>query len=120
MALEKVTALRMAVKWARMLINSVGKSRPSVVNILEGSRLFELQIWWEILPWLADVYPVYSNAEAKNPKEEEDGGARATLRVGFLFQEAMMLGRRGRTVCQKMGDVWVLLGQKNLIQSQRK
>ena len=36
MALDKVTTLRTEVKWARMLINSVGKSRPSVVNILEG------------------------------------------------------------------------------------
>ena len=25
-----------------------GKSRPSVVNILEGVRSFELQIWWEL------------------------------------------------------------------------
>ena len=92
MALDKVTALRTEVKWARMLINSVGKSRPSAVNILEGSRSFELQIWWEIPPWLADVYPVCSSVEAKNPKEEEDGGARVALRVGVSLPRSNDVG----------------------------
>ena len=57
-ALDKVTEMKMEVKWARMLIKSAGKSRPSAVNILEGPRSFELQIWWEIPPWVAVVYPV--------------------------------------------------------------
>ena len=37
---------------------AAGKSRPSAVNILEGPRSFELQIWWEISPWVTGVYPV--------------------------------------------------------------
>ena len=44
-ALDKNTEKKTEVKWARMLIKVVGKSRPSVVNILEGPRSFELQIW---------------------------------------------------------------------------
>ena len=50
LALEKVTTLRTEVMWARMSIKLIGKSRPSAVNVLEGSRSFELQIWWEIPP----------------------------------------------------------------------
>ena len=50
LALEKVTALRTKVMWARMSIKLIGKSRPSAVDILKGSRSFELQIWWEIPP----------------------------------------------------------------------
>ena len=42
LALDKVTEMKTEVKWARMLIKSAGKSRPSAVNILEGPRLFEL------------------------------------------------------------------------------
>ena len=42
LALDKVTKMKTEVKWARMLIKSAGKSRPSAVNILEGPRLFEL------------------------------------------------------------------------------
>ena len=44
MTLDKNTEERKEVKWARILIKVEGKSRPSVVNILEGPRSFELQI----------------------------------------------------------------------------
>ena len=43
-ALDKNTEMKTEVKWTRMLIKVVGKSRPSVINILEGPRSFELQI----------------------------------------------------------------------------
>ena len=49
-AIDKVTEMKKEVKWARMLIKSEGKSRPSTINILEGPRSYELQIWWEIPP----------------------------------------------------------------------
>ena len=112
MALDKVTALRTEVKWAKMLINSVGKSRPTAVNILEGSRSFELQIWWEIPPWLADVYPVCSSAEAKNPKEEEDGGARAALRVGVSLPRSNDVEQKGQDCVSKNGRRLGLVGAK--------
>ena len=41
-ALDKNKEMKTEVKWARMLIKVEGKSRPSVVNILEGPRSFEL------------------------------------------------------------------------------
>ena len=83
-AIDKITELRTEVKWARILIKTTGKSRPSVVNILEGPRSFELQIWWEIPPWVAEVYPVRSRAATKNLNEEEDEAARADMRVGII------------------------------------
>ena len=43
-ALDKDTEMKTKVKWARILIKSAGKSRSSIVNILEGQRSFELQI----------------------------------------------------------------------------
>ena len=61
--LDKNTEKKKEVKWARMLIKVEGISRPSVVNILEGPRSFELQIWWEISPWVTGVYPVSSSDE---------------------------------------------------------
>ena len=45
LALDKEITLRMKVIWARILVKLEGKTRPSVVNILEGLRSFELQIW---------------------------------------------------------------------------
>ena len=85
---DKNTEMKTEVKWARMLIKKVGKSRPSVVNILEGPRSFELQIWWEVSPWVSGVYPVGARAEAKIPEDEEEGVARAGKRVGFSWQNS--------------------------------
>ena len=43
-AIDKITELRMEMKWARILIKTTGSPRLSIVNILEGPRSFELQI----------------------------------------------------------------------------
>ena len=66
-----------------MLVKTTGFPRPSTINILEGPRSFELQIWWEVRPWVTDVYPVYATGFAKSLKEEDDGEARAKKRVGL-------------------------------------
>ena len=82
-AVDKNIEMKTEVKWVRMLVKMVGKSRPSVVNILEGPRSFEMQIWWEVSPWVSGVYPVGARAEAKIPEEEEEAEARAGKRVEF-------------------------------------
>ena len=86
-ALDKLTALRTEVLWARLLIKLTRNPRPSIINILEGGRYLELQIWWEIPPWLAKVYMVGSNVEAKIQNEEEDVGVRAAL-CGFFSSKS--------------------------------
>ena len=83
LAIDKITELRRELSWARMLVKTTGFPRPSTVNILEGPRSFELQIWWEVCPWVTDVYHVYATGSAKSPKEEDDGEARAEERVGL-------------------------------------
>ena len=93
MTLDKNTEKKKEVKWARMLIKVEGNSRPSVVNILEGPRSFELQIWWEISPWVTGVYPVSSSDEMKNPEEEDDVETRADKRVSFPGTKCSQLGR---------------------------
>ena len=81
--LDKNIEERKEVKWARILIKVEGNFRPSVVNILEGPRSYELQIWWEIAPWVTGVYPVSSGVVSKHPEEEEDVETRADKRVRF-------------------------------------
>ena len=110
LALDKVTTLRTEVMWAKMLIKLVGKSRPTAANILEGSRSFELQIWWETPPWLPKVYPTSSNAEAKIPKEEDDGGARAALHVGVSHPRSNDGGQKGQENVSKNGRRKGLVG----------
>ena len=83
LAIDKITELRRELSLARLLVKTTGFPRPRTVNILEGPRSFELQIWWEVRPWVTDVYPVYATGSAKSPKEEDDGEARAEERVGL-------------------------------------
>ena len=82
--IDKETVLRKELKWARLLVKTEGKVRPSTVNILEGPRLYELQIWWEILPWVTGVYPVASRVAEKFQEEEDEVLARAARRVSLL------------------------------------
>ena len=86
-AVDKNTEMKTEVKWARMLVKMVGKSRPSVVNILEGPRSFEMQIWWEVSPWGSGVYPVGARAEAEISEVEEEAEARAGKRVELCWKK---------------------------------
>ena len=73
LAIDKDTALRTKVSWARVLVKPEGKTRPSVVKILEGARRLEIQIWWELLPWSIGVYPAKKRKERlREEREEED------------------------------------------------
>ena len=81
---DKETVLRKEMKWARLLVKTEGKARPSTVNILEGPRSYELQIWWEILPWVTGVYPVASRVAEKVQEEEDEVVTRAARRVSLL------------------------------------
>ena len=80
---DKATEMKKEMKWARMLIKSEGKARPSTINILEGPRSYELQIWWEIPPWVMGVYPAVSRVAEKFPREEDEVVARAARQVGL-------------------------------------
>ena len=42
MAFDKETTLRIEVLWARILVKNVEMTKPSVINILEGARSFEV------------------------------------------------------------------------------
>ena len=44
--------------WAKLLVRLKGEIRPSSINILEGGRSYEMQLWWEVQPWEAEVFPV--------------------------------------------------------------
>ena len=49
LATDEETIRRIEVLlWARILVKAEGRERPSTVNILSGSRSYELQIWWEL------------------------------------------------------------------------
>ena len=59
------------LSWARILVKAEGRERPSTVNILSGSRSYELQIWWELSPWVVGVFPS-KGADIGVQNQEED------------------------------------------------
>ena len=48
--------------------------RPCTINILVGARSYKLQIWWELAPWIAGVYPLKGDdvAVKLNLREEDE------------------------------------------------
>ena len=106
LATDKITELRRELSWARMLVKTSGLARPSTVNILEGPRSFEIQIWWEVRPWVTDVYPVFTTGSAQSPKEEGDGEARAEERVGLGSRSYSVDSQREETGQPVKGWQW--------------
>ena len=65
--------------WARILVKAEGRERPSTVNILSGSRSYELQIWWELPPWVARVFPSKGADTGMQNQEEDKWSSRSVL-----------------------------------------
>ena len=103
-ALDKETALRTDLLWARILVKMNSTGKPSSVNLLAGARCYELQIWWEIQPRVAEVYP-RSNRVTRvlaEPREEDERKTRATGRVRAERGETSHTFREEqRDVCQQ-------------------
>ena len=95
-ALDKETALRTDLLWARILVKMNSTGKPSSVNLLAGARSYELQIWWEIQPRVTEVYPRSNRITGvlTEPREEDERKTRAVGRVraerretSHIFQE---------------------------------
>ena len=73
LAIDKETALRVKVSWARILVKIGEMARPSVINILERKRNSELQIWWELSSKSIEVYPSKARkSQLQREREEEE------------------------------------------------
>ena len=78
-ALDEETTLKTDLLWARILVKMNNTGKPSSVNLLAGAKSYELQIWWEIQPTVAEVYPRSSRTSIAptEPSEEDDRKKRA-------------------------------------------
>ena len=80
-ALDKETTLKTYLHWARILVKMNNTGKPSSVNLLAGVKSYTLQIWWEIQPTVAEVYPRSSRGAPAKPDEEDVRKAHADRRV---------------------------------------
>ena len=101
LVIDEETTLRLKVAWARILVKIEGTVRPSVVNILEGARSFELQIWWEVPPKIINVYP---SKVGKNQSQKERPQHMLENACGHLQRTSMMKDVRIRWERVLSGD----------------
>ena len=106
---DEETRLRTETSWARILVRLKEIARPSIVNILAGSRSYELQIWWELPPWVAEVYPSKMEAGTGMQKRwEEDeynwrmakGASSGSAHTKFDWRAR----RKGDLMAMQVGD----------------
>ena len=82
-ALDEGTTSKTELLWARILVKMNINVKPISVNLLAGARSYELQIWWEFRPTVAEVFPRSSRTSGgpADPGEKDDRVARANGRV---------------------------------------
>ena len=98
LAIDNETILRVKVSWARILVKIEGKARPSIVNILEGVRSFELQIWWGIPPKSIEVYPSKAGKKLPQKQEEREEEGEASTRTGkYMWTSLKAQNDEGQT-----------------------
>ena len=73
-ALDEETTLKTDLHWVRILVKTNSNVKPASVNLLAGARSYELQIWWEIRPTMAEVFPRSSRTFGgpADPGEEDN------------------------------------------------
>ena len=96
---DEETGLGSEISWVRILVRIRETVKPSTVNILAGSRSYELQIWWELPPWVAEVYPSKMEAEGGLQKRREEDEHRRRVAKGASSRPAHIKpdGRTGKT-----------------------
>ena len=86
-ALDEGTASKTDLLWARILVKMNSNVKPASVILLAGARSYELQIWWEIRPTVAEVSPRSSrNSGGPSDSGEEDvraARANGCVKIGW-------------------------------------
>ena len=82
-ALDEDTTSKTDLHWTTIVVKMNSNVKPASVNLLAGARSYELQIWWEIRPTVAEVFPQSNSifGGPADPGEEDDRDARANGRV---------------------------------------
>ena len=102
-AMDKETSIMENFHWARIMVKNKGSGRPSSVTLLAGARCYEIQLWWEIQPWVTEVYPCRTKRETEmvNLVVEDEGKSRAAVsiiadREARRHNSRVVQGKRGQ------------------------
>ena len=84
-AVDESTVAFKELQWARILVKSEGLEWPSSLQVVIGTTCFAIQLWWEVLPRVSEVFPVTRNGSGNEQEvREEEGGA---SRAGYVVEQ---------------------------------
>ena len=106
-ALDEETALRTDLLWARILVKMNSTGKPSSINLLARTKSYELRIWWEIQPTVAEVYP-QSNRTSEAPTEPSEKDDRKTRADGRVRAERDEMRHTSREELREVGHQGLL------------
>ena len=98
--MDEGTASKTDLMWARILVKLNNNTKYDAVNLIAGSRVYEVQLWWEFQPTVMEVTKK-SCRDFGGPEgsgEEDDCDTRAKGRVNNVRKENCRTGRNGRRV----------------------
>ena len=66
---DKEMKERCFLQWARILVKSNRRRVPHKLQVVVGANVFEVQLWWEIIPGLPMVVP---KEKCRDPEVRDD------------------------------------------------
>ena len=83
------------LQWARVLVKLEGLEWPSSLQVVIDTTCFAIQLWWEVLPRVSEVFPVSRNGSGKEEVREKD--ERASL-VNCVVEQMQSTGQPAKVV----------------------
>ena len=73
-AVDESTGFMTELSWARMLVKVDGRVLPNSIEVVDGTKSFDIQLWWEIPPRISLVKKLRSAKKGGNfdPRVERD------------------------------------------------
>ena len=70
------------IQWARILVKKRGNLFPGTMHLVVDDYCYDLQLWWERLPWFSKVLPMkkMTGGEKEKAREEWEVGSRVESR----------------------------------------
>ena len=81
--MDESTAFLSNLRWARIRVKWNGKTPPPYVEVFEGQSIYDIQLWWEIQPFVRSVNALTDMVAGTELREDEEEGAHARESVGY-------------------------------------
>ena len=74
--MDEDTTFLSDLRWARIRVKWNGKTLPSYVEVFEGQSTYEIQIWWEIQPFVRSANALTEMITGNELREDEEEARR--------------------------------------------